>query len=273
MGFALITGGSSGIGLAIAKRLAQQGLDVWLLARDPERLQRALEEVRRLAPQGRHQALSCDVRDQEAVQRVVAQAGEQNGAPPLWVINSAGTVRPGYFGEIPPEAFREMMEVNYFGTLHVCRAVVPAMQQARRGRIVNLSSVAGFLGVFGYTGYSASKFAVWGFSEALRAELRPWGISVSVVFPPDTDTPQLAAEEPYKPPELKALASTAGLLTPDEVARVTLRQAARGRFLIWPGEARWLWLARRLMGSAAYSLMDWLIRRAARQETGSGRSP
>lgn len=261
MSMALITGGSSGIGLALAKALAQQGLDIWLLARREEPLRQALNAVRELAPQGKHGYLTCDVSDPEAVKQAMSTLLTQVGTPE-WVINSAGVTRPGYFWEIPDEAFREIMEVNYFGTLYICRAVVPAMMEARRGRIVNLSSVAGFLGVFGYTAYSPSKFAVWGFSEALRAELRPYGITVSVVFPPDTDTPQLAAETPYKPPELKALASTAGLLTPEEVARVTIRQAAKGRFLILPGEARWLWLARRLVGGAAYPIMDWLVRRA-----------
>ena len=261
MSVALITGGSSGIGLAIARQLAAQGHDVWLLARRRELLEAALEEVRRLAPQGRHGMLPCDVRDAAAVRQAIEAMMEQVGTPE-WVVNSAGMVRPGYFWELPEDIFRTTMEVNYLGTVHVCRAVVPAMMAARRGHIVNLSSVAGFLGVFGYTAYSPTKFAVWGFSETLRAELRPYGISVSVVFPPDTDTPQLAGEEPYRPPELKALASSGGLLSPEAVARVTLRDAAKGKFLILPGEARWLWLARRLVGGAVYPIMDWMIRRA-----------
>ena len=265
MGIALVTGGSSGIGLAIAKVLAQRGLDVWLLARREDPLRQALDEIRALAPEGKHGYLSCDVSDPQAVKRAIAALLERAGTPE-WVVNSAGVARPGYFWEIPDEVFRSMMEINYFGTLYVCREVVPAMMQAGRGRIVNLSSVAGFLGVFGYTAYSPSKFAVWGFSEALRAELRPYGITVSVVFPPDTDTPQLASEEPYKPPELKALASTAGLLSAEEVARATVRQAAKGRFLILPGEARWLWLARRLVGGAVYPIMDWMLRRAVKQQ-------
>lgn len=261
MSLALVTGASSGIGLAIARQLADQGHDMWLLARRRAPLEAALEDIRQRAPQGRHGILTCDVRDAAAVHQAVEEMMAQAGTPE-WVINSAGVARPGYFWETPEEVFRTMIEVNYLGTVYVCRAVVPAMMKARCGRIVNLSSVAGFLGVFGYTAYGPSKFAVWGFSEVLRAELRSYGITVSVVFPPDTDTPQLAGEEPYKPPELKALASTAGLLTPEEVARVTLRDAAKGRFLILPGEARWLWLARRLVGSAIYPIMDWMARRA-----------
>ena len=266
MALALITGGSSGIGLALAKRLAAQGYDVWILARRPEPLAQALEEIQTIAPHGHHGMLPCDVRDAQAVREAVAQAIEHAG-PPEWLINSAGLARPGYFWEIPPEVFRTLMEVNYLGTVHVCQAALPAMMEARRGHIVNLSSVAGFLGVFGYTAYGATKFAVWGFSEALRAEVKPYGIQVSVVFPPDTDTPQLKAEEPYKPPELKALASTAGLLSPEQVARVTLRDAERGKFLILPGEARWLWLARRLIGGGVYPIMDWMIRQARKRKT------
>ncbi len=262
---ALVTGGSSGIGLAIARRLAAQGYAVWLLARRQEGLEKALKAIRQQAPQGEHGILACDVRDSDAVHRAVERMMAQVGVPE-WVVNSAGVVRPGYFWELPEEVFRTTMEINYLGTVHVCRAVVPAMMQARRGHIVNISSVAGFLGVFGYTAYSPTKFAVWGFSETLRSELRPYNIAVSVVFPPDTDTPQLAGEEPYRPPELKALASTGGLLSPEEVARVTLRDAARGRFLILPGEARWLWLARRLVGAGVYPIMDWMLRRAAKSK-------
>lgn len=265
MAVAVVTGGSSGIGLATARRLAQRGLDVWLVARDEGRLQAALEGLRALAPQGRHHALSCDVTDAQAVEALAARLLHEAG-PPRWLVNAAGDARPGYFWELPTEVFHDMMAVNYFGTVNLCRALMPAMMQAGQGHVVNIASVAGFLGVFGYTAYAASKFAVWGFSEALRAEVRPYGLTVSVVFPPDTDTPQLARENRYKPPETRALAANAGLLQPDKVAEALIRGAERGRFLILPGEACWIWLARRLLGGLVYPVLDYLIARAQRRQ-------
>ncbi|MEI6725944.1 MAG: SDR family NAD(P)-dependent oxidoreductase, partial [Actinomycetes bacterium] len=101
--------------------------------------------------------------------------------------------------------------------------------------IVNVSSMAGFMGVFGLTDYCASKFALVGFSEALRQELRPRGIAVSVMCPPDTDTPGLAHEDLTKPAETKAVSAGAKLMQPDEVARDLIRGIERGTFMIVPG--------------------------------------
>ena len=109
--------------------------------------------------------------------------------------------------DLEPELFRQLMDVNYFGTVNVVRAVVPSMIERRRGSIVGVSSAAGLVGVFGYSAYTPTKFAVRGFLETLRAELAPYGIHVGCSFPPDTDTPQLADEEQYKPKETKAIAS------------------------------------------------------------------
>ena len=110
------------------------------------------------------------------------------------------------------------MATNYFGTLHVIKAVTPGMIDRGSGHIVNICSLGGFLGVFGYSAYCASKYAVRGLSDVLRAELRPYGIHFSVVYPPDTDTPQLAYENPFKPPETRALGSGKAL-SAAEVAR------------------------------------------------------
>ncbi len=262
----LITGGSSGIGLALAEALAARGARLGLLARGVERLEAALARVRERSslPSEAHSILVCDVTDRSVVEHALAAWQQTHGVPDL-VINSAGGARPGYFWELPPEVFEEMMAVNYFGTVYVCRAVTPGMIARGSGHMVNIASVAAFLGVFGYTAYGASKYAVRGFSETLRAELRPHGVFVSLVFPPDTDTPQLAEENRYKPPETKALSSTAGVLSPQEVAAAILRGVARRQALIFPGrEARLLWLLSRLLGAGVYPIMDWLIARAQR---------
>jgi 3-dehydrosphinganine reductase len=169
-----------------------------------------------------------------------------------------------------------MMDVNYYGTVYVCKAVVPGMVARGSGHIVNISSGAVFIGRYGYTAYGATKYAVQGFTNFLRSEMKPLGIDVSIVFPPDTDTPQLAYEKEYLPSEAKALAGIASLISPtledmstlmspEEVADPIMLQVERGRYMIFPGfEVKLLYWLSRLLGSGIYPVLDWLIVRAQR---------
>lgn len=261
---ALITGGSSGIGMEVARLLAGQGAQVWILARREEQLRSALEAT----PCGPDQfcgIISADVSDWEQVTTAVAQVEQEVGLPDL-VVNSAGVVHPGYFQDLDLDVFRWMMEINYYGTLYVCKAVVPGMIARGSGHIVNISSMGGLVGAFGYTAYGASKFAVTGFTEALRSELKPLGVKVSIVFPPDTDTPQLEYENQYKPAETKAISSNVGIKTAEEVAYEIVHQVERGRYAIMPGfESKiWYWISR-FLGSNRNYVMDWMVARAQRQ--------
>jgi 3-dehydrosphinganine reductase len=213
----IITGGSSGIGKATAKLLAEHGANVFILARDREKLNQALEEIK--AEGGdqnqRYGAFSADVTSWQEVESTIADIVEAGGAPDI-LINSAGIVHPGYFEELPLSAFRKQIDVNYLGTLHCVKAVLPYMTARKSGHIVNISSIAGFLGIFGYTAYSASKFAVRGFTEALRIELKPHNITVSMVIPNDTDTPQLEDDRDLQPLETKI---TEGMVKPENIGR------------------------------------------------------
>jgi len=231
---ALVTGGSSGIGLAVARLLAERGMDVWLLARRAELLQSALADLASLrqSPGQRFDALSVDVTVATQTAAAVAKI-EKIGIPDL-VINCAGVARPGYVQELELDVFRQMMEVNYFGTLHTVKAVLPGMLMRGSGYLVNIASLAGLVGVFGYTAYGASKFAVRGFSDALRAELKLHGIGVSLAYPADTDTPQLAYENQFKPPETKAVSGGSGLMTTEAFAKILLRGITRGQYMILP---------------------------------------
>jgi 3-dehydrosphinganine reductase len=114
------------------------------------------------------------------------------------------------------------------------------------------------MSVFGYSAYGATKFAVTGFSEVLRAEMKPHGIRVSVAFPPDTDTPQLAFEAPYKPAETKAISGNAKALPAEQVATAVLEQAARGRFMLFPGFDSWLFyvLSTKLPKGLVFAVLD-----------------
>ena len=231
----LITGGSSGIGLALAQQAAAAGARVSLVARDSAKLAAAAVSVRTHAPQTPEVVTAvADVSVAAQVTSAIRSAEAVHG-PVDVLIASAGIAIPGYFTQLTADVFERTMTVNYFGTLYAIQAVVPAMVARRGGHIVILSSGAGLVGLFGYTAYAPSKFALRGLAESLRAELKPVGVGVTIVYPPDTDTPQLTEENRTKPAETRALTSAAGLWTADAVARVTLAGVARGRFSITPG--------------------------------------
>jgi 3-dehydrosphinganine reductase len=230
----LITGGSSGIGLALARRCASGGARVSLVARDPSRLESARASILTANPAAAVLTARADVSVEAEVLSAIASSVSAHG-PVDVLITSAGVARPGYFEEIPVGVFERTMEVNYFGTLYALKCVIPEMRRRGTGSVVLISSGAGIVGLFGYTAYAPSKFALRGLAESLRGELRSTGVNLSIVYPPDTDTPQLAEENLTKPPETRALTAGAGHWTADEVARVTLEGVSRGRFVITPG--------------------------------------
>lgn len=231
---AVVTGGSSGIGLATARQLALRGATVSLIARDSDRLTAAADLVRAAGATVRTAA--ADVADQTAVTQALRRLVDDAG-PCDVLVTSAGQARPGHFLELDDEVFRRMMEVDYFGTLYPIRAVAPAMVERGHGSIVAISSAAALLGIYGYTAYSPAKFAVRGLIQALRDELRPHGVHVGCVFPPDVDTPQLAEENQWKPAETAAIGGSIKPLTAQRVARVIIRAIERERFAIYPDAA------------------------------------
>ena len=161
------------------------------------------------------------------------------------------------------------MDVNYYGTVHSVMAFLPLMEPG--AFITNISSTVGFLGVYGYTAYGASKYAVNGLSEALRMELKPHRIQVSLVIPADTQTPQLAYELQYKPEVTRRITKVAGLMEPQKVAEEILDGIARGKYLILPGsETKFLYALLRIFGrSLFYAYFDGLVRRTLHEMASS----
>jgi 3-dehydrosphinganine reductase len=268
---AVVTGGSSGIGRAIACGLANRGMDIWLVAQRKDILESARLEVE-THKQNQSQMIRiipADVSDIKQVQLVAEKVIEQSG-PPNLLINSAGVAHPGYVEELDISIFNWMMEVNYFGTVFITKEFLPVMLKNGSGYIVNISSIAGIISAFGYTAYGASKFAVKGFSDALRQEMKLHQIGVSVVFPSDTDTPQLEYENRIKPPETKALGSMGGSMTADEVAKETLAGIERGRYMIIPGlEGKIFYHASGLLGLGINPIIDYLIADAVKKKNSS----
>jgi len=233
---ALVSGGSSGIGRATALLLARKGANVTIVARRRSLLEEAAAEINRAraTPDQRVLWLQADVSQPSPAGAAIGEALAELGPVDL-LICCAGVARPGYFGELAPEVFEEAMRTNFFGTLYAIQAVMPSMRERARGHIVLVASAAALMGVFGYTAYAASKFAVRGLAESLRAELQGSGIHVSVVYPPDVDTPQLAEEEKTKPLEAKAISRAVSLWKPDAMAAVIVEGIRRRSFVITAG--------------------------------------
>ena len=257
----LITGGSSGIGMALARQILLNGGHVAILARRAELLASAAEELvnSKRTPDQKIFTIQADVSNKTEVENSFSSFIEENGVPDM-VFNSAGVAHPGRFEDLGDGIFHWMMDVNYFGTVNVLKVLVPLMQKRKSGVIVNLSSIAGFIGVYGYTAYGASKFAVSGFSDALRSELKPDGIQVSIVFPPDTDTPQLTYESQFKPAVTKEIAGSAKLLDANVVAIETLKAVARKQYVILPGsEGKLMYWLHHFLGRLLYPIMDMMV--------------
>jgi 3-dehydrosphinganine reductase len=223
---AIVTGGSEGIGLATGAALLAHGARVSIVSRNSEKLAAAAAGLG-----GSVQTAAADVADPDALAAAFAQLCDTHGPCDI-LVTSAGYAHPGYFSEIPIEEFRREMEVNYLGTVHAVRLVIPSMKQRRRGHVCVVSSDAGLVGVFGFTAYSPTKFAVKGFAEALRDEVRPHDVRVSIAYPPDTDTPGLRTENEIKPEECKRISATIKPISAERVGRAIVRGIERDRIHI-----------------------------------------
>jgi 3-dehydrosphinganine reductase len=265
-----VVGGSLGIGLAVAQRVAALGAEVTIFARRREPLEQAAAAVRAACrrPSQTVAWRQLDVTDHEQVTATMQRLVAERGAPEV-LINCAGRAYPRRFEDVTYAQFADTMLVNLHGCWNTIQALLPHMQARGHGYIVNTSSIAGLIGVFGYADYCASKFALVGFSEALRSELKPHGITVSVLCPPDTDTPGFATENLTKPEETRAISATTKVLPPAAIADALLRGMARRRFLIIPGrDGRLGVLAKRLLPGVVFWVMDRSVAQA-RQRRGA----
>lgn len=265
-GVALVTGTSSGIGRATALELHRQGFAVYATARN-------VASVDDLAAQG-ITTVALDVTDEESMASVVRAIEAEHGAVDV-LVNNAGFELVGPVEEVPIDEVRKLFDTNVFGLIRLAQLVLPAMRQRRRGRIINVASIYGRLAVPGGAFYGASKHAVEGFSEALRLEVEPFGIDVTLIEPAATRTqlrtntawfgnredgpyaPFHADLERWRAATYETRTNPAGRLssTPEQVAAVIARAATgkrpRGRYPVGI-IAHALFAMRRLLPATAF---------------------
>ncbi len=272
-----IFGGSSGIGLSAARQLAGLGAHLFIFARGEKTLQKAVTQIetqrrsntrRSSSRRSNNQMVvwqSVDIARHDEVDRVIGKTVENYGAPDI-LINCAGRAYPDYFESISYAQFEETMKINLFGIWNTVAASLPHMKK-NGGTIVNTSSVVGYLGIFGYTDYAASKFGIIGLSEALRSELKRFNIDVLVLCPPDTQTPGFEVENQTKPKETQAISESAGILGPDQVAKDLIKGIVKGRKMIIPGfDAKLTYYLKRWCPGIIDFFIDRTIRKTQKQK-------
>ena len=209
---AVVTGGTKGIGRAIAEALVRAGANVCISARNEEEIERAVSEMNRLSGESGAAGAACDVRDYEQVKALFEHAvGEFGGIDVL--VNNAGVGIFGRVEEMSPEDFRAVLETNLFGVFYCCHEAIPLMKRRGGGYIINISSLAGANPHPQMAAYNASKFALNGFSEALMQEIRHDNIKVSYIMPGSVNT-YFGGDEPK--------AEQSWQLQPEDIARVVL---------------------------------------------------
>jgi NAD(P)-dependent dehydrogenase (short-subunit alcohol dehydrogenase family) len=189
---AIVTGGASGIGLAIGERLAAEGMAVALFDRDGEAAEQAAGKVS--AAGDRALGVTVDVTDRAQIDAGVARVRSELGAPTV-LVNNAGVHAVDPFLKITSEKWQRLLDVNLTGTFNCCQAVVPVMVEEGWGRIVNISSSSAHSGQQFMAHYVAAKAGVIGLTKSLALELGPQGITVNTIPPGFIDTPMLRRQE------------------------------------------------------------------------------
>jgi short-subunit dehydrogenase len=203
---AILTGASSGIGLALARELSRRGYELALLARRGELLEELASELKTKAI-----PLACDVTDLAAVRDAVRRAEEQMGGAFDLAVANAGISIPGVASKFKVEDAEQIIRVNVLGMLYLFDAVIPSMIAAKQGRFVGIASIAGLRGLPTGATYSASKAAMQTFLEASRVELRPYGVGVTIVNPGFIATP-LTEKNRFRMPFLMSAEKSARII-------------------------------------------------------------
>ena len=248
----IVTGASSGIGEATARQFGREGAKLVLAARRVDRLEAVAQEISALGSGAEVLVVAADLSRLEDIQALVNQTLQKFGRIDV-LVNNAGFGRLDWLENLDPiKDIQAQMDVNAMGVIQTTRQVLPVMIKQRGGHIINMGSMAGLIGTPTYTIYAASKHAVHGFSEALRREVKPWGIDVSVIYPGGVVT-EFASHAGIKR-KTKATTPKFMLLTADQVGQAVVKIVRRPRAMwILP----WLWTMSMWMNRFANWLVDY----------------
>ncbi|NUM36735.1 MAG: SDR family oxidoreductase [Candidatus Brocadiae bacterium] len=255
----LITGASSGIGQDIAMEFGKLGANLYLIARDSQKLQNASAKLQEKNPGITIKVFSSDVSHPEKIQKTIQEIADREGGIHT-LINNAGILGLGLFESNTLENFKKVMETNYFGAVYATQAAWPYIKKSTNGHIGFVSSVAGYSGLIGYSTYSPTKFALTGFAECLRMEARDYGIGVTIVFPPDTKTPMLEYEQIHTLPECKALSKNAKVMTSSAVAQKFVQAIVQRQFeVVCNIESKIVRIMRVLCPGVYFKMVDGIV--------------
>jgi 3-dehydrosphinganine reductase len=263
---AIICGGSKGIGKETAKLLVKLGVDILIIARNLDALNDTKNECLELATSAEQkiEILSCDCTDNTKLKPLLENYISKTGTPDF-LINVVGYAYSQYVEKITLPEFKRNFETNYYGQLVPTLIVVPYMIKEKKGQIVFVSSALGYMGFMGFASYAPSKFALVGLAECLRNELSPYNIHISVLFPSDTDTPGLKAENETKPYECSVISGNAKLLQPDDVAKFFVQGILKRKFIIMKGDVKLYWWIKRLAPRLVFTFIDMDLKKARKE--------
>jgi 3-dehydrosphinganine reductase len=231
----VITGGSYGLGLEISRAFLKEGANVCTIARNKEKLDASIEDLRKDVRSGRTvKGYPGDVGDWSKISAVIEQIASDNGGIDV-VVNNAGIYIPDYFENQDVEVFERTDRTNYLGSVFTTKAALPHLLKHKKSAVVFVSSAAGIKGIFGYSSYSPTKAAIISLAEAVKQELKDRGLQVTVLCPPDTETPGHAEELKIRPKECDALSESAGLMSAAEVADVFMAGFKKKKFMVIGG--------------------------------------
>ena len=257
----VITGGSTGIGFSIAREFASRGSRLFLLARDREKLTAARDKLLTEFGTVSVETFAIDVADKPAVLDCLTTIGREKGGIHALIAN-AGMIRCGRFEDQTDEDLTGTLSVNYLGVTNAIRAAWPFLAR-ETGHIAIVSSVAGYLGIIGQSTYAPTKFALTGLAECLRMEARDRGIHVTIIYPPDTKTPQLDYERLHTLPESLALSKSASVMEPGVVARQLVDGMQKGRFEVFCNlESRIIRIIRVVWPALYFSIVDKIVKKS-----------
>jgi uncharacterized protein len=248
----IVTGASSGIGEATAREFAKEGAKIVLAARRVDKLQALADEITTLKTGAETLVVQADLSKLEDIQGMIEQTLEKFGRIDV-LVNNAGFGRLDWLENLDPvKDIQAQIDVNVMGVLQTTRQVLPVMMKQRAGSIINMCSMAGLVGTPTYSIYAASKHAVHGFSEALRREVKPWGIDVSLIYPGGvvtefTQHAGIKRKTNAKTPDFM-------LLTAEQVGQAVVKLVRHPkRMLVIP----WLWNVTVFMNKFLPGLVDY----------------